>query len=252
MNSSGDDAYESIWRSLAQVEGWMTHDQGRWLFRAAGTCPPTGRVVEIGSFQGRSTIVLARGAPDDAEIIAIDPHAGNDRGPNEIEGFADEASLDHQRFLHNLQAASVADRVRHVRHASHEAHRFVDDPIDVLYIDGAHRFRAARRDIVEWGARVRPGGIMLVHDAFSSVGVTAALLVTMARSRRWRYVGRSRSLVRFDADLAPDGRSRLVNAARQAAQLPWFMRNVLLKVVLSVGLGRLWRWAGREEPVWPY
>ncbi len=247
-----DDAYAEVWARVSGVQGWMTQDQGRWLFRAAGTCPRQGRVVEIGSFQGRSTIVLASGAPHSAEVVAIDPHAGNDRGPQELEGFAHEASDDHVQFLANLTTAGVIHRVRHVRRASHDAHGDVADPIDVLYIDGAHRYRPARRDLEEWGRRVRPGGVMLIHDSFSSVGVTAAIVTSLATSRRWRYVGRTRSLARFDADLAPDARSRVVNAARVLSQLPWFIGNVMLKVVLAAGGGRLWRWLGREEPSWPY
>lgn len=252
MSRASDETYEAVWRSVHEVNGWMTHDQGHWLYRAAGTCPPGGRIVEIGSFQGRSTIVLAHGAPADAEVIAIDPHAGNDRGPQEIDGYAQEASLDHRRFLANLAAAGVRHRVRHVRRASQDAHGEVEDPIDVLYVDGAHRFGPARRDLEEWGRRVKPGGVLLIHDSFSSVGVTAAIMVSLAASRRWRYVGRTRSLARFDADLAPDPRSRMVNALRVSAQLPWFVRNVALKVLLSVGGGRLWRWRGREAPQWPY
>lgn len=244
--------YAAVWSKVASVQGWMTKEQGRWLYTAAGTCPPDGRVVEIGSFQGRSTIVLAYGAPPGAEVVAIDPHAGNDRGPQELEGFVAQASHDHVRFLTNLAHAGVSDRVRHVRRASHDAHGEVADPIDVLYVDGAHRYRPARRDLDQWGARVRPGGVMLIHDAFSSVGVTAAIMTSLATSRRWRYVGRTRSLARFDADLSPDARSRLVNAMRVLCQLPWFVGNVALKVVLSLGGGRLWRWTGREEPSWPY
>lgn len=247
-----DNPYESVWAAVAHVDGWMTQDQGRWLFNAAVQCPAGGRIVEIGSFQGRSTIVLALGAPPDAEVVAIDPHAGNDRGPQELDGFDAEASHDHQLFVANLHAAGVTDKVRHVRRPSHDAHGEVADPIDVLYVDGAHRYGPARRDLVEWGRRVRPGGVLLIHDAFSSVGVTAAIVTSLATHRRWRYVGRTRSLVRFDADLDTTWSSRAVNLMRVGAQLPWFFRNVALKVLLSVGGGRLWRWRGREEPVWPF
>ena len=57
-------------------------------------------------------------------------------------------------FDANLARAGVADRVRHVAAFSDAAHGDVDDPIDVLYIDGAHRYGPARADIRDWGARV--------------------------------------------------------------------------------------------------
>ena len=94
---------------VADVDGWMTDGQGAALFDAAASCPPNGRIVEIGSFRGRSTIVLATAADPTVEIVAIDPHAGNDRGPEEIEGFEAEADDDHTVFNANLAAAGVAN-----------------------------------------------------------------------------------------------------------------------------------------------
>ncbi len=118
---------------------------------------------------------------------------------------------------------------------SADAHDAVEDPIDVLYVDGAHRYRPARADIRDWGAGVADGGTLLIHDAFSSVGVTLAIGRQLVAGRRFRYVGRSRSLVEYRADLS--GRGRLANAARQLAQLPWFVRNLALKVLLTLGWG---------------
>ncbi|MEJ7584538.1 MAG: class I SAM-dependent methyltransferase, partial [Acidimicrobiales bacterium] len=80
------------------VEGWMTEGQARRLWDRAQLVPGTGRIVEIGSFRGRSTIVLARSARPGVEVVAIDPHAGNDRGPQEIDGYVDEATQDHAAF----------------------------------------------------------------------------------------------------------------------------------------------------------
>ena len=234
------------------VEGWMSDDQGERLWRAASACRPGGRIVEIGSFRGRSTIVLALGAPDDVEIVAIDPHAGNDRGPQEFEGYQAEAADDHAAFTANLAAAGVTDRVRHVREFSDRAHGAVDGPIDVLYIDGAHRYRPAHADIHQWGARVADGGTLLIHDAFSSIGVTLAIMRELAPSRRFRYVDRSRSLVEYRADLPHATEARIDNVARHLAQLPWFVRNVALKVALSAGLGKVLRRLGRDVPEWPY
>src|SRR5215216_4634211 len=69
---------------LREVEGWLTDTQARRLWERACALPSPGQIVEIGSFRGRSTIVLARAAPEGVEVVAIDPHGGGDRGPQEI------------------------------------------------------------------------------------------------------------------------------------------------------------------------
>lgn len=238
-------------RAVADVEGWLTDDQIARLHDAASDAPAGGRVVEIGSFRGRSTIVLASAAPPGTEVVAIDPHAGNDRGPQEIEGYEAEAATDNAVFEANLAAAGVRDRVTHHRRFSDRAHEDVGDPIDVLFIDGAHRFGPARADIRDWGARVAPGGRMLIHDSFSSVGVTLAILVELVASGRWRYDGRAGSLAEYRRTrLAPIDRVR--NAARQLTQLGWFVRNVAVKALIVAGLGRFTRLLGHRQETWPY
>jgi Methyltransferase domain len=241
---------DEVLTAIEGVDGWLSPAQARRLYAAAAACPPGGRIVEIGSFRGRSTIVLAAASSPAVEVVAIDPHAGSDRGPREIDGYAREARADRAAFENNLAAAGVAARVRHVAARSDDALGQVDGPVHVLFVDGAHRFRPARADLHDWGARVADGGTLLLHDAFSSVGVTLAILRELVPGPRFRYVGRTRSLAEYRADL--DGQGRLGNAARQLAQLPWFARNLALKVLLTLGWGRLVRRLGRPAPEWPY
>ncbi|MFM8531247.1 MAG: class I SAM-dependent methyltransferase [Ilumatobacteraceae bacterium] len=237
---------------VRDVNGWMSPDQAERLYRAAAATREGDQIVESGRYPGRRTIVLAHGAPEPVPVIAIDPHAGNDRGPQEIEGYEKAAAGDHERFLANLDAAGVSHRVRHVRAFSDAAHPQVGGEIAVLYIDGAHRYAPARADIVDWGARVAPGGTMLIHDSFSSVGVTLAILRELVPGPRFRYVGRSRSLTEYRADLDGTTRSRVLNALSQLAQLPWFAKNLLVKVLISVRLGGLLKAITGREPEWPY
>jgi len=238
--------------AVADVDGWMSPDQARELYRAASATHAGDQIVEIGSFRGRSTIVLASAAPEGVAIVAIDPHAGNDRGPQEMVGYTAEAATDHDVFNANLAAAGVAHRVRHVRAFSDRAHDEVPGEIAVLYVDGAHRYAPARTDIREWGARVRPGGTMLIHDSFSSVGVTLAIGRELVFGHRFRYAGRARSLTVYHADLDDSMRSRAVNAALQVAQLPWFLKNLMVKVLLTVKLGGLLERITGRPPEWPY
>jgi Methyltransferase domain len=195
--------------------------------------------------------VLARAAPAGVDVVAIDPHAGNDRGPQEIHGSSDEGERDHEAFVGNLERAGVRDRVRHVRAPSQLAGAEVPGPIDLLYIDGAHRYRPARDDIRAWGARVADGGTLLIHDSFCSIGVTGAILRELLASPTLRYVGRVGSLAEY-RHLPTSGADRWRSAGRQLAQLPWFAKSVLVKVLLTLRLRPLTRLLGHRGGQWPY
>ncbi len=234
------------------VEGWMSDDQARSLWARAAALAPGAQIVEIGSYRGRSAIVLARAAAGSgAHVTAIDPHAGNDRGPQQIAGSPGEGEEDNRVFRENLDRAGVAEAVRHVRRPSQDALDSVEGALDLLYVDGAHRYGPARDDLARWGRRVRPGGHMLVHDAFSSVGVTLAQARLLFAGSRFRYLGRAGSLVDYRReDLDARGRAR--NALRQLAELPWFARNLVVKLAIVARLRPVARALGHRDGPWPY
>jgi hypothetical protein len=244
--------WEQARAAIDAVPGWLTQAQARRLWDAARSLGGPAQIVEIGSFRGRSTIVLALAAADGARVVAIDPHLGGDRGPQEIASQPDLGHADHEAFTANLSRAGVAERVRHVRRLSQEALDDVEGAIELLYVDGAHRFAPARADLRVWGARVPVGGRLLVHDAFSSVGVTLALGAEVIGRSAWRYRGRSGSLAEYErvAGLGPVRRA--YEAARGLAELPWFARNLAIKVLLVARLPGAARLLGHRSGVWPY
>ena len=229
----------------------MTHDQARRLWDRASELAGDSRIVEIGSFRGRSTIILASAAPSGTTVIAIDPHLGTDRGPQEIVTTEQLGQSDNDVFNDNLEQAHVAGRVRHVRKLSTDALGDVEGPIELLYIDGAHRYAPARADMVQWGNRVAEGGTLLVHDSWSSIGVTGALLRTYLASANWRYMGRSQSMAEYRRQ-PMSGAERRRNVLRQLSELPWFLRNVIIKVLLTCKLGPVARLLGHDGVTWPY
>src|SRR4051812_46301902 len=154
-------------RAVAGVGGWLADEQARVLYDRAAALPPGARIVEIGSYHGRSTIILALAAPT-AQIVAIDPFAAVTIATRERLREADVGQSDLEQFEANLGRAGVRERVRHVRALSSDALAEVEGPIDLLYVDGAHDVRSALGDVRDWGARLREGGTMLIHDSFSA------------------------------------------------------------------------------------
>lgn len=237
--------------AIADVDGWLRPDQARRLWDRARSLPPRSRIVEIGSFHGRSTIVLARAHPENVELIAIDPHAGGDRLPQTSRSQPDEGQQDFVAFHANLRRAGVEGRARHVRLHSLEALEAVGGMVDLLFIDGAHRYGCVRADIERWGARVPPGGTMLLHDSFNAIGVTLAQLRTLLISADWRYCGRSGSLAEYRREVLPL-RASLTSALRQLAQLGYFARSLVIKAALVARMRWLARFLGHRTVGWPH
>jgi predicted O-methyltransferase YrrM len=233
------------------VEGWLSDAQATRLWERAGQVALGGRIVELGSYRGRSAIVLASGAPEGVAVLAVDPHAGNDRGPRQIHGTSEEGESDNRAFTENLRSAGVEGRVTHVRLPSQQALAEVPGEAQLVYVDGAHRYRPARDDIARWGERLAPGGTLLVHDAFSSVGVTLAILRLMAVGRGFRYAGRTGSLAEYER-VPVAGAERVRNALRQLAELPWFVRNLAVKLAIVARLRPLARLLRHRDGNWPY
>jgi hypothetical protein len=243
-------SFDQVFRSLEDVQGWMTRDQAARLWDRASELRAGDAIVEIGSFHGRSAIVLASSAPDGVRIFTIDPHGGNDRGPHEFEGYEEEAEQDHKIFLANLEQAGVRDRITHLRKYSHDAVNDIPPTVELLYIDGAHRFAPALDDIKRYRDRVALGGTLLIHDCYSAWGLTLALYLTMALTGRFRYVGRSQTMTQFDrVDLTPADRA--ANCFRQLLELPYFARNLAIKVLIKAHLAPLTRLLGGNGQ-WPY
>lgn len=227
--------FEGLFAVADRIPGWLTREQARVLYDTTRALPAGSTVVEIGSHQGRSTVVLA-GARPDVEVVSVDPFVGGKFGGEHT------ARL----FEHHLAGAGVQDRVRSVRTPSEELRPTWTGPVDLLYVDGAHDPVHAFDDL-SWSRSMAPGSRVLVHDAFSSVGVTLALLWLVVRRLPLRYAGREGSLASFAV-----GPASLRLHARMLAELPWFARNVVIKVLLRLRLRPLAALAGHHGPAEPY
>ncbi len=128
-------------------EGWLTAAESRTLADLA-----VGRkVLEIGSWLGRSTVVLASVAKT---VVAVDHHHGP---PYDGEG----STL--QRFLGNLHSRDIKNVIP-ILASSQDALPLLEPGFDIAFIDGAHEFPAVLHDGSAAWRLVRPGGLLIFHD----------------------------------------------------------------------------------------
>lgn len=245
--------FDGAWAELSRGEGWVTAAQARLLWEAAAALRPGAQIVEIGSYRGLSTTVLARAASAGVRVVAIDPHGGNEPQPlQRARTTTADGEADHRAFLANLTRAGVAEKIRHVRKRSQEALGDVEGDVDLLFIDGDHGFRPALDDIRRWGPRVPLGGTLLLHDSFNAVGVIRAQLRTLVFGDRFAFVRRRGSLSEYRrVDLA--GRARALNALRQLAQLGYAGQSLAIKAALVLRARPVARLLGhRSDAPGPY
>jgi predicted O-methyltransferase YrrM len=216
--------FDDVATVSSSIPGWLTREQARVLFEAAAAVPPGGCVVEIGSHRGRSTVVLASALPPGARMVAVDPFVTDWRY-----GGADT----EQALTRNLQAAGVAGIVEVRRSTSAVALARWAGPVDLLYVDGKHDVLSLLRDL-RWARWLPDGGTVLVHDAFSSVGVTLGLGWALVTGRFLTYVDRTGSLARLAVR-----RPTAVDRVRWASQLLWWFRNLGIKLLLRLRLRRM-------------
>ena len=149
------------WTEISSIRGWLTRREGKFLYRLAGNVPDNGVIVEIGSYEGRSTVCLAKGIKHNAKVYSIDPHTRWCRRYNEI-GTG-------ERFLSNMRNSGVGDRVVPIFDYSYNAARKWYRHINLLFIDGSHDEDSVTRDFKLFFPFVAYGGWIVLHDTTSSL-----------------------------------------------------------------------------------
>ncbi len=143
------------------VEGFFSHDEGELLYYLAAGCPKNGTIVEIGSWKGRSTCWMGRASErySEAKIYASDPHVGSP------EHQKDGPINTFDQFKLNLEKMRVTEKVTPIVKFSYDAVVDVEEPIDLLFIDGAHEYEAVKKDFDLWFPKLKTGGVIAFHDS---------------------------------------------------------------------------------------
>jgi glycosyltransferase involved in cell wall biosynthesis len=151
---------------MRRVQGWLADTEADMLItvadRALAACPDAAAIVEVGSFRGKATTVLAnvvRAMRPDARVWAIDPHDGIvgalDRGVQR-EGPTLES------FQQNIARAGLQGFVETVQSRASDVAWSL--PICLLLVDGLHDYASVASDFRRFEPFLDPGALVAFHD----------------------------------------------------------------------------------------
>lgn len=154
---------ETVAAAVQGINGWLSEREVAFLYHASLTCSRrSGVILEIGSWQGKSTVCLALASAEagKAPVYAVDPHEGVLEHDLWLSG---QSSLD--AFLSNIRQNDVNHLVVPVVRRSELLAPEWQLPISLLWIDGDHSYEGAKRDFMLFSPFVVDGGIIAFHDA---------------------------------------------------------------------------------------
>jgi predicted O-methyltransferase YrrM len=120
-------------------------------------------IVEVGSWKGFSTAILAKTVTDyHGSVFAIDHWMGNEETWNyDVARNYDIYSI----FKRNMISLGIWDIVHPLVMDSQTASQiFANGILDLVFIDADHRYEYVKKDIVSWLPKLKKGGILCGHD----------------------------------------------------------------------------------------
>ena len=186
-------------------DGWFNSFDMQAYRSMTRDVPNKGRMVEIGTYKGRSLSSVAKLIVEkDLKVLAVEPflpfvqnelaelqndrrltktltRLGFDVGPIP-EATVANIEVDTEEILRNtLKEFGLKGHVRLVKKTSVEAARLVPDgSLDFVFIDGDHSDDAVTTDVYTWWPKLKPTGFMGGHDYIKTGGTVLLQEMRMA------------------------------------------------------------------------
>ena len=156
------------------AKGFMAEDEGEALHRWARQQLPSGPVLEVGTYCGKSAIWLGAAAREvGGAVFTVDHHRGSEENQAGWEHH-DDSLVDPElgvmdtlpTFRRTIAAAGLEEQVVAVVGRSDTVGRWWRTPLSLLFVDGGHGVEPARTDFRTWPRWVAAGGALAIHDVF--------------------------------------------------------------------------------------
>ncbi|CAM5558528.1 class I SAM-dependent methyltransferase [Streptomyces abikoensis] len=164
-----------ILAAFEAAKGFMPVDEGLALHAAAEEAAALGLpLLEVGTYCGRSTILLAAAAREaGVTAVTVDHHRGSEEQQPGWE-YHDASLVDGTVgrmdtlpvFRRTLHQAGLEEHVLALVGRSPLAASLWGRPLGLVFIDGGHTDEHATADYEGWVPHLAPGGLLVIHDVF--------------------------------------------------------------------------------------
>ncbi|WP_369015913.1 class I SAM-dependent methyltransferase [Actinocrinis puniceicyclus] len=170
----GEEIDPRVWAAFQEATGFMPQHEARALYAAALDGARIGPLVEIGTYLGKSAILLAAAARARGRtLLTVDHHRGSEEHQPGWE-YHDPALVDPELGLLDtlpgarraLARAGLERDVIMIVGRSPQVAALWRLPLGFVFIDGGHTDEAAQADYASWSPLVAAGGLLAIHDVF--------------------------------------------------------------------------------------
>ncbi|WP_405980881.1 class I SAM-dependent methyltransferase [Streptomyces sp. NBC_00158] len=157
------------------AKGFMPVREGLALYEAAAEAAALGLpLLEVGTYCGRSTILLADAAREaGVAAITVDHHRGSEEQQPGWE-YHDPSVVDPEvglmdtlpTFRRTLHRAGLEEHVIAAVGRSPQVAAAWGGKLGFVFIDGGHTDEHATGDYEGWAPHVATGGTLVIHDVF--------------------------------------------------------------------------------------
>ncbi|MGG8405629.1 class I SAM-dependent methyltransferase [Streptomyces sp. 12297] len=164
-----------ILAAFEAAKGFMPVREGLALYGAAVEAGALGLpLLEVGTYCGRSAILLADAARAAGQVlVTVDHHRGSEEQQPGWE-YHDPTVVDPEvglmdtlpTFRRTLFRAGLEDHVLALVGRSPQAAAVWGGPLGLVFIDGGHTDEHATADYEGWVPHLAVGGTLVIHDVF--------------------------------------------------------------------------------------
>ncbi|MEU9608203.1 class I SAM-dependent methyltransferase [Streptomyces sp. NPDC048057] len=157
------------------AKGFMPKGEGLALYAAATRAAERGLpLLEVGTYCGRSTVLLADAARHGGTTaVTVDHHRGSEEQQPGWE-YHDPSVVDPEvgrmdtlpTFRRTLHRAGLEEHVIAVVGRSSQVARVWSSPLGLVFIDGGHTDEHASGDYEGWAPHLAQDGLLVIHDVF--------------------------------------------------------------------------------------